>query len=106
MPRTFTSAWQFMDLADFLTWKATASLTRSACTVTCKWTYLAHESRWDEGYFRRVGLGQLADESFCQIDPLDLPGRGRERLTRLADELDRAPIEAHHWPHRIWHLSI
>jgi D-ribulokinase len=26
VPRTFTGAWQFMDLADFLTWKATASL--------------------------------------------------------------------------------
>ena len=67
MPQTFTGAWQFMDLADFLTWKATASLARSVCTVTCKWTYLSHQSRWDEGYFRRVGLGLLADESFRRI---------------------------------------
>jgi len=74
MPQTFASAWQFMDLADFLTWKATASLARSACTVTCKWTYLAHESRWDEGYFRRIGLGQLADESFRRIGTEVVPG--------------------------------
>jgi D-ribulokinase len=74
MPRTFIGAWQFMDLADFLTWKATASLARSICTVTCKWTYLAHESRWDEGYFRRVGLGQLADESFRRIGTEVVPG--------------------------------
>jgi D-ribulokinase len=74
MPRTFTGAWQFMDLADFLTWKATASLARSVCTVTCKWTYLAHEGRWDEGYFRRVGLGQLADESFRRIGNEIVPG--------------------------------
>lgn len=67
LPRTFQSAWQFMDLADFLTYKATGSLARSVCTVTCKWTYLAHERRWDETYFRRVGLGALADEAFRRI---------------------------------------
>ncbi|TIV91408.1 MAG: ribulokinase, partial [Mesorhizobium sp.] len=55
MPRTFATAWQFMDLADFLTWRATGSLARSTCTVTCKWTYLAHEARWDDAYFRKIG---------------------------------------------------
>ena len=67
LPETFAGAWQFLDLADFLTFKATGSLARSVCTVTCKWTYLAHEQRWDEGYFRRVGLGALADEGFARI---------------------------------------
>lgn len=66
-PATFTAAWQFFDLADFLTWKATSDLARSTCTVTCKWTYLAHEARWDESYFRGVGLGELADEGFVRI---------------------------------------
>lgn len=66
-PETFANAWQFMDLTDFLTWKSTASLARSVCTVTCKWTYLAHEQRWDERYFRTVGLGALADEQFRRI---------------------------------------
>lgn len=67
MPATFRDAWQFFDLADFLTWRATGSLARSVCTVTCKWTYLAHESRWDEPYFRAIGLGALADEGFRRI---------------------------------------
>ena len=67
LPSTFQSAWQFMDLADFLTLKATGSLARSICTVTSKWTYLAHEGRWDESYFRTVGLGVLADEGFRRI---------------------------------------
>ena len=40
LPETFDAAWQFFDLADFLTWRATGSLARSICTVTCKWTYL------------------------------------------------------------------
>lgn len=66
-PRQFEAAWQFFDLADFLTWRATGDLSRSTCTVTCKWTYLAHERRWDESYFRTVGLGALADEGFERI---------------------------------------
>jgi len=66
-PKVFAAAWQFFDLTDFLTWRATADLSRSTCTVTCKWTYLAHERRWDESYFRSVGLGVLADEGFARI---------------------------------------
>jgi D-ribulokinase len=63
----FDAAWQFLDLTDFLTWKASGSLARSSCTVTCKWTYLAHERRWDGDYFRAIGLGELADEDFARI---------------------------------------
>ncbi|WP_340608400.1 FGGY-family carbohydrate kinase [Xenorhabdus bharatensis] len=64
---SFDSAWQFFDLADFLTWQSTSSLSRSTCTVTCKWTYLAHEKRWDADYFRQIGLSELADENFYRI---------------------------------------
>jgi D-ribulokinase len=66
-PAIFDAAWQFFDLTDFLTWRATGDLARSTCTVTCKWTYLAHERSWDESYFRTVGLGVLADEGFARI---------------------------------------
>ncbi|WP_250523312.1 MULTISPECIES: FGGY-family carbohydrate kinase [unclassified Caballeronia] len=66
-PRVFDAAWQFFDLTDFLTWRATGDTSRSVCTVTCKWTYLAHERRWDESYFRTIGLGALADEGFARI---------------------------------------
>lgn len=66
-PEVFERAWQFFDLADFLTWKATGDLARSTCTVTCKWTYLAHERRWDPSYFRQIGLANLADEDFARI---------------------------------------
>jgi len=77
MPRSFADAWQFMDLTDFLTWRATGSLARSTCTVTCKWTYLGHEDRWDAGFFRSVGLGVLADEEFCRIGTEIVPGGTR-----------------------------
>jgi FGGY-family pentulose kinase len=66
-PAVFDATWQFFDLADFLTWKATGSLARSTCTVTCKWTYLAHEKRWDPSYFQEIGLDVLAQEGFTRI---------------------------------------
>ncbi|MGV0816387.1 FGGY-family carbohydrate kinase [Martelella sp. AMO21009] len=66
-PETFGAAKHFFDLTDFLTWKATGATERSACTVTCKWTYLAHEGRWDADYFREIGLEELADEVFARI---------------------------------------
>ncbi len=67
MPASFARAARFLDLPDFLTYRATGIDTRSLCTTTCKWTYLAHESRWDESYFRAIGLNALADEGFRRI---------------------------------------
>jgi D-ribulokinase len=66
-PETFSKAEHFFDLADYLTWRATGSTNRSVCTTTCKWTYLSHERRWDETYFRQIGLAELADEEFKRI---------------------------------------
>ena len=83
-PETFATAWQFFDLTDFLTWKSCGSLARSACTVTCKWTYLSHEKRWDETYFREVGLDELADENFIRIGT-DVRAGG-EKLGGLSDQ--------------------
>ena len=89
LPDTFDAAGQFFDLPDFLTWAATGSLTRSACTVTCKWTYLAHEDRWDASYFEQIGLGQIATEGFARIGQhIAPPGKS------LANGLtDKAAVE-------------
>ena len=73
-PETYAGAWQFFDLADYLTWRATGSLARSVCTLTCKWTYLAHEKRWDPSYFDTIGLGDLAAENFARIGTEVVPG--------------------------------
>jgi D-ribulokinase len=67
LPQSFSAADLFFDLPDYLTWRASGSLSRSICTVTCKWTYLAHEKRWDEKYFEAIGLGELAHEGFTRI---------------------------------------
>jgi FGGY-family pentulose kinase len=63
----------FFDLPDFLTWRATGSASRSLCSMVCKWTYLGHEQRWDDTYFRAIGLGDLADENFSRIGSQILP---------------------------------
>ncbi len=74
LPESYDAAWQFFDLADFLTWRASGSLARSSCTVTCKWTYLAHEARWDADYFHQIGLGDLAEQGFARIGTEIVPG--------------------------------
>ena len=80
-PRTFAKAGHFLDLTDFLTFRATGALARSACTVTCKWTYLAHERRWSQAFFDSVGLGALGGAGFERIgaevvEPGTALGRG------------------------------
>ena len=37
------------------------------CTVTCKWTYLAHERRWSDTFLQRIGLGDFAAEQYRRI---------------------------------------
>jgi FGGY-family pentulose kinase len=66
-PEVWAQAAHFFDLPDFLTWRATGSTARSLCSTVCKWTYLGHEQRWDEAYFRAIDLGDLADEGFARI---------------------------------------
>lgn len=66
-PEVFQRAEHFFDLTDFLTWRATGSVQRSSCTLTCKWTYLAHERRWDDSYFECVGLAELSQDGHRRI---------------------------------------
>lgn len=73
LPASWAKAAHFFDLPDFLTWKATGSLSRSLCSTVCKWTYLGHEDRWDEAFFRAIGLADIADEGFARIGTNVLP---------------------------------
>ena len=67
LPSSYCSAGHFFDLADYLSFRATGSTARSICTLACKWNFLAHERRWSERYFERVGLGDLASDSYAKI---------------------------------------
>lgn len=64
---SFDAAGHFFDLADYLTFRATSATTRSMCTVTCKWNYLAHEQRWSGSFFERIGLQEFALENYTRI---------------------------------------
>ena len=67
LPETWAEARKFLDLPDFLSYRATGVDVRSLCTTVCKWTYLGHEEgsgegskggseesvgRWDETFFQ------------------------------------------------------
>lgn len=63
-PQSWAKAGQMFDLADFLTWKASGSNARSACTLTCKWTYLAHLGEgWQRDFLAAVGLEDLFERA-------------------------------------------
>jgi FGGY-family pentulose kinase/HAD superfamily hydrolase (TIGR01509 family) len=66
-PETIAKAGHFFDLTDFLSFRATGSLTRSACPATCKFGYLAHESRWPDEFFDTIGLGFLKEDHYARI---------------------------------------
>ncbi|PIK39032.1 putative FGGY carbohydrate kinase domain-containing protein isoform X3 [Apostichopus japonicus] len=69
----------FFDLADFLTWKASGSLTRSLCTLVCKWTFQAdreNKLNWDDSFWNEIGLAELTEDNHSKIGSLvQLPGQ-------------------------------
>ncbi len=55
-PDRWAQAGFFVDLADYLTWRATGSLQRSQCTLGCTWTYLGHGGdTWRRDYLSEQG---------------------------------------------------
>jgi len=59
LPETWTRAAKFMDLADFLVYRATGVDRRSLCTSVCKWTYLGHDGsggRYEMSFFESNGI--------------------------------------------------
>ena len=68
LPKSWARIGQVFDLADFLTWRASGSQARSQCTLTCKWTYLAHEDYgWKRDFFESVGIEDLFDRSLAAL---------------------------------------
>lgn len=71
LPEAWANTARFFDLPDFLTYRATGDDTRSLCSTVCKWTYVGQRGcggeGWDAGYFKKIGLGDLAAERFARI---------------------------------------
>ncbi len=92
LPESWRRIGMVFDLADFLTWRSTGSLARSACTLVCKWNYLAHRKPgWQEDFLSAVGLPEL--RRVCALPEHASPvGRDLGPLTpRAAEELGLAP---------------
>ena len=97
LPATWQRTARFLDLPDFLTYRATGDDTRSLCTTVCKWTYLGHQgpdgAGWNPGFLKKIGLGDLATDGFrrigAKIRPMGEP-LGRGLTARAARELGLA----------------
>ncbi|XBH62058.1 hypothetical protein VPH35_116371 [Triticum aestivum] len=82
LQESWSMACRWMDLSDWLAYRATGDDTRSLCTTVCKWTYLGHahmgqwrelDSRdmeacgWDEVFWEEIGLGDLVEGNRAKI---------------------------------------
>ena len=84
LPECWEKAGYFFDLADFLTWKASGSLARSQCTLTCKWAYLGHLTPgWQQDFFASVGIPDMVER-----------GRLPERASPIGEDLGALTAEA------------
>src|SRR5690606_36136988 len=64
LPQSWARAGVILDLADYLSWKATGSLARSQCTLATKWTYVAHdETGWKQDFLDQVGLEDMVEKA-------------------------------------------
>lgn len=94
LPATWQRTARFLDLPDFLTYRATGSDTRSLCTTVCKWTFQGHENCWDDSFWREIGLGEFADENYRRIGQQIRPlgeAIGNGLTAKAAEELGLAP---------------
>ncbi|XP_024959289.1 FGGY carbohydrate kinase domain-containing protein isoform X1 [Cynara cardunculus var. scolymus] len=82
LQESWSMTFRWMDLSDWLSYRATGDDTRSMCTTVCKWTYLGHahmqhvdekSSRdmeacgWDDDFWEEIGLRDLVDGHHSKI---------------------------------------
>lgn len=82
LQESWAVAFRWMDLSDWLTYRATGDDTRSLCTTVCKWTYLGHAHMqqmtskdslatkacgWDDVFWQEIGLADLVEGDYAKI---------------------------------------
>jgi FGGY-family pentulose kinase len=68
LPETWQQTGLLFDLGDFLTWKASGSLSRSQSSLACKWGWGAGGSgHWDTRFLSRIGLADLLERGGLPI---------------------------------------
>ena len=77
LPEAFQRTARFLDLPDFLSYRATGNDSRSHCTTVCKWTYSGHENdgrgAWSRSFFEAIGLAELLDDDARRIGSVVRP---------------------------------
>lgn len=94
LPESWRRTARFLDLADFLVYRASGVDVRSLCTVGCKWGYLGHEGEggsWDASFFREIGLGDLLDSGRAGESVRPMGTRAGTLTERSAAELGLLP---------------
>ena len=88
VPDTWKRAGKFMDLADYMVYRASGNDARSLCTTVCKWTYLGHEGtsgRYRMDFFEQIGIADLFDRQRVPLEARP-PGTPIGELTETAAE--------------------
>ncbi len=90
---TWKRASKFMDLADYLVYRATGNDHRSLCTTVCKWTYLGHESggRYSPSFFKENDLEDLFENNRVPLSAYPVGSCAGELTREAAVELGLAP---------------
>ena len=59
-PELWARSGLFLDLADYLTYKATGVPNRSRCTLSAKWNFQSHQDGgWPQDFLARIGLDDM-----------------------------------------------
>ncbi|KAL9445367.1 hypothetical protein AB3S75_018374 [Citrus x aurantiifolia] len=109
LQESWSMVFRWMDLSDWLSYRATGDDTRSLCTTVCKWTYLGHAHMqqmnekgfrdmeacgWDDEFWEEIGLGDLIDGHHAKIGrSVAFPGHplGSGLTSAAAKELGLVP---------------
>ncbi|KAK8916512.1 hypothetical protein KSP39_PZI022321 [Platanthera zijinensis] len=82
LKESWSVAFRWMDLSDWLAYRATGDDTRSLCTTVCKWTYIGHSHMqyanekdsgsmeacgWDDDFWEEIGLGDVVEGNHAKI---------------------------------------
>ena len=86
LPDTWSRTRRFMDLVDFMVYRASGNDQRSLCTSVCKWTYLGHEGdngTYDMDFFIQNDIDDLFVDN--RVPPVAYPmGQPAGELTTQA----------------------
>ncbi|KAK7501510.1 hypothetical protein BaRGS_00007314 [Batillaria attramentaria] len=97
IPKQWRTMEHLFDLPDFLTWRATNSLTRSLCSLVCKWGYEvqgAEKHGWNDDFLTTIGLQELTENNHARMgNQTQQPGEpcGAGLTVQAASDLGLVP---------------